>query len=88
MRKPRLKQKPSKKLTLLTIPDVSRLLGYSERGFRLLCKRGNGPWVTVISARRFGILERDLEEWLAHRRHVSVPHQRRLDAKKGLEIED
>ena len=55
-------------MRVISFREVAERTNLSVRTLQRQIAKGQGPAVTVISERRLGILEGDLEQWLLGRR--------------------
>jgi len=56
-------------MQVLSYDEAATRAGIVRRSLERMIAQGEGPAVVHISARRRGVLESDLEEWLLSRRH-------------------
>jgi predicted DNA-binding transcriptional regulator AlpA len=62
-------------LSLLSLTQIAERLGVCRRTIERVVEVGNGPTLTQVSPRRFGVTEEDFQEWfksLRHRRPARV----------------
>ena len=59
-------------MRVISFREVAERTNLSVRTLQRQIAKGQGPAVTVISERRLGILEGDLEQWLLGRRRRPV----------------
>jgi predicted DNA-binding transcriptional regulator AlpA len=57
-------------MQILSYDETAKRAGFVRRSLERLIAKGEGPAVVHISARRRGVLESDLEEWLLSRRRA------------------
>ncbi len=64
-------------MRVLSYDEAAERAGIVRRSLERLIANGEGPSIIHVSARRRGILEADLENWLLSRRRASPSEQTR-----------
>ena len=62
-------------MRVLKYSEAAKRAGIARRSLERLVAKGEGPSIVHVSARRRGILEADLENWLLSRRHPAPRKQ-------------